>query len=437
MAFENLSDRLSQAMKKLSGQAQLTDKNMSEMLGEVRIALLEGDVSLDVVNHLIEAVQTKAKGMDVIKSVDPSQMVVKVVNDELVELLGEKEATLNLESHPSVILMVGLQGTGKTTSSAKIANYLKNKQDKKVLLVAADYSRPAAIQQLQVLGEQIGVDVHTADNVLDNVKESLEFAKKENYDVVIIDSAGRLHIDETLMDELKTIESLSAPDEILLTVDAMSGQDIIHVARGFNQALRVSGLVATKFDGDSRGGAILSVRYETGVPIKFVGTGEKIEQLELFYPDRIASRILGMGDILTLVEQAQEKMDMEAAEKAAERMMSGEFTLEDMLTQLEQVKKMGPLSGIMKMLPGMGNMKEMMKQVNDDQADASMKKTKAVIQSMTKQERKNPDLLRASRKNRIAKGAGVSTTDVGRVISQYEKTKKQMKLVSRMFGGMK
>lgn len=434
MAFENLSDRLSLAMKKLTGQAQLTDKNMAEMLTEIRYALLDGDVSVKVIDHLVNSVREKAKGMDVIKSVNPSQMVVKVVNDELVSLLGEKEATLNLEHHPSVILMVGLQGTGKTTSAAKIANYLKNKQDKRVLLVAADLSRPAAVEQLKVLGQQIDADVVSGDNVYDNVKQGIKKASDDNYDVVIIDSAGRLHIDTALMDELKEVKRLSQPDEILLTVDAMSGQDIINVAQGFNEALDITGLIATKFDGDARGGGVLSVRFETGVPVKFVGTGEKVDQIDLFYPDRIASRILGMGDILTLVEQAQEKMDMDAAEKAAERMMKGEFTLEDMLTQLEQVKKMGPLSGIMKMLPGMGNMKEMMKQVNDADADASMKKTKAVIQSMTIEERRNPDCLRASRKNRIARGAGVTTTDVGRVISQYEKTKKQMKMMSRMFG---
>lgn len=432
MAFENLSDRISKAMKKLSGQANLTDKNMSEMLEEIRLALLEADVNIEVVQALINNVRENARGTEVIKAVNPSEMVVKVVNDELVNLLGEKESLLSLEAQPAVILMVGLQGAGKTTSTAKIANYLKHKDNKKVLLVAADYSRPAAIDQLRVLAESIHVDVVVGEDVIDSVKQGMAKANAEHYDVVLIDSAGRLHIDEALMNELKQIKQMVQPQEILLSVDAMSGQDIIHVARGFNESLQITGIIATKFDGDARGGGVLSVRYTTGVPIKFVGTGEKIDQIELFYPDRMASRILGMGDILSLVEHAQEKMDMEKAERSAERMMSGQFTLDDMMDQIDQMNKLGPLSGIMKMLPGMGNMKEMMKQVNDDDASASMKKTKSIIQSMTKAERANPDMIRASRKNRIAKGAGVTTTDVGKVLSNYEKTKKQMKMLSRL-----
>lgn len=432
MAFESLSDRLGRAMKKISGQATLTDKNMSDMLEEIRFALLDGDVSVEVINPLIADIREKARGTEVIKSVNPSQMIVKIVNDALVSILGEKEQELDLSAQPTVLLMVGLQGSGKTTSAAKIAYYLKKKKAKKVLMIAADLSRPAAVEQLQVLGISIDVDVVSGPDVMSAVRSGLHKGKTEGYDVIIIDSAGRYHIDAALMDELREVKTLAQPNEILLTVDAMSGQDMINVAKGFNDVLTLSGLVVTKFDADARGGGILSVRYGSGVPIYFVGEGEKVEDLDLFYPDRTASRILGMGDIVSLVEKAQDKMDVELAEKSAQRMMSGQFTLDDMLVQLEQVKKMGPLSGILKLMPGMGNVKEMMKQVNDSDADAAMRKTKAIIQSMTKYERSHPDSMRASRKNRVAKGAGVTTTEVNRVLSQYEKMKDQMKMLSRM-----
>ncbi len=444
MAFESLSNRLNKAFKNVTGQGKLSEKNMNEMLREVRMSLLEADVNYAVVKEFIENIKEKAMGQEVISSLNPGQMVVKIVKDELVNLLGEKQAPLNYDAQFTTVMMVGLQGTGKTTSAAKIANLIKKKQGKKPLLVACDLVRPAAVEQLKTLGKQINVEVFSLGlevTPVQTASEALTYAKANGYDVVIFDTAGRLHIDEALMDELVDIKAIVKPQEILLTVDAMTGQDIVNVARSFNDKLSVTGLVLNKIDGDSRGGGILSVRAVTKVPVKFVGQGEKISDLDFFYPERMADRILGMGDILTLVEQAQENIDQDVAANAAERMMSGKFTLEDMLVQMQQVKKMGPLGSIMKMVPGMNQMAD---SVDDEKVGAQMKKNEAIILSMTIEERQNPNLLRASRKHRIAKGAGVQVSDVNRLISQFDKTKQAMKQMSKMmtsgkmpnFGGM-
>lgn len=431
MAFDTLTDKLQDTFRNLSGQGKLSDKNIQDALDDIRIALLEADVSLDVINTLLESIRKEALGTKVIKDVDPSQMFVKVVNDKLIELLGEEEAPLEFSSKPGILMMVGLQGSGKTTTLGKIARRLKFNDKKKVLLVAADLARPAAVEQLKILGESINVDVFSKENTdpVKVVSEALD--KGKDYDVILIDTAGRLQIDENLMQQLVDIKDIAKPEEILLSVDSMSGQDVINVVNGFKEALPLTGLVATKFDGDSRGGAILSAKYMTEVPVKFTGTGENIEDLEIFYPDRVVSRILGMGDIVSLVEKAQEKIDMESAEKAAERMMRGEFSLDDMLTQLQQMNKLGPISGLLKMIPGASGMAN---QINDADAKAGMKKTEAMIQSMTQEERTDPRVIRSSRKRRIANGAGVSTTDVNRLLSQYDKMKKQMRMMSRMMG---
>lgn len=430
MAFDNLTNRLQDTFRNMTGKGKLSEKNISDALAEIRVALLEADVSLEVINDLLDHIRKEAMGMKVVREIDPSQMFVKVVNDKLIEILGE-ESSLEFSKKPGVLMMVGLQGSGKTTTIAKIARELKVKEDKKVLLVAADLARPAAVEQLKILGDRIDVEVFAELDTkpTDVVRHALDYGK--DFDVILIDTAGRLQIDESLMQELVEINNIAHAEEILLSVDAMSGQDVIHVALGFKELLPLTGLVATKFDGDSRGGAILSVRYMTQVPVKYVGVGEGIEEIERFYPDRTASRILGMGDIVSLVEKAQEKMDIEASEKAAERMMRGEFTLDDMLVQLQQVSKMGPISGLLKMMPGAN---QLAGQIDDADAKKGMSKTEAIIQSMTKEERDNPNIIRASRKNRIAKGAGVSTTEVNRLLNQYEKMKKQMRMFTRMLG---
>lgn len=434
MAFENLTDRLSQTLKDLAGKGTLSANNMAEMLKEVRFALIEADVHPKVVSDFIAQIESQATGQKVLSSLNPSEMVVKIVNDELIKILGEEQVELSFEaSGLTTMMMVGLQGSGKTTSSAKIARYVKNQYGKKILLVAGDMQRLAAVEQLQILGQQIEVEVFAkeAGQPLDVAKEALAYAKANSFDVMLVDTAGRLHVDQVLMDELVALEKLLKPKEILLTVDAMVGQDIVNVASSFKQQLSLTGLVVTKYDGDARGGGVLSVRHVTDVAVKFVGTGEKMEDLELFYPDRVASRILGMGDVLTLIEQAQSKMDIEASEKAAKRMMEGQFTMDDMLVQLEQVNKLGPLSGILKMLPGGSNMMKNMN-INDDESQRQMKKTKAMIQSMTKEERANPSMIRSSRRSRIATGSGVSPTEVNRLLKQFDKMKDQMRLLSRM-----
>lgn len=434
MAFENLTSRLSQTLKDIAGKGTLTKENMNDMLKEVRFALIEADVHPQVVTDFINQIEVEATGQKVLSALNPSEMVVKIVNEQLVSILGEEQASLNLKDNGlTTMMMVGLQGSGKTTSSAKIARYLTQKQDKKVLLVAADMQRLAAVEQLQILGQQVGVEVFSLESGKPEevVKSAMQYALSNEFDVMLVDTAGRLHVDEELMDELVTLEKILSPKEILLTVDAMVGQDIVNVATSFKEHLHLSGLMVTKYDGDARGGGILSVRHVTDVPVKFVGTGEKMDEIELFYPERVASRILGMGDILTLIEQAQEKMDIEASEKSAKRMMDGTFTLDDMLIQLEQVNKMGPLSGIMKMLPGGANMMKNMN-INDDQSKQQMKKTKAMIQSMTREERNAPNTIRASRRSRIAKGSGTTPTDVNRLLKQYDKMKDQMRMLSRL-----
>lgn len=436
MAFESLTNRLNKAFKNLSGQGKLTEKNMNEMLKEVRMSLLEADVNYQVVKEFIANIKEKAMGTEVMDSLNPSQMVVKIVHDEIVSLLGNGDNELKLNSF-STIMLVGLQGTGKTTAAAKIAYLLKKKKNRKVLLAACDIIRPAAIEQLKTLGKSIEVEVYSEGvevDVLTTARHALEYAKYNHFDTVIFDTAGRLHINEELMQELKDLESFLNPTEILLTVDAMSGQDIVNVAKSFTEQLHVSGLVATKMDGDSRGGGVLSVLSMTQVPVKFASQGEKIEDLDIFYPERMADRILGMGDIMTLVEQAQEKMDLEASEKSAKRMMSGRFTLDDMLVQLRQVNKMGSLGGLLKMIPGMG---QMANQIDEVKAAHDMKKTEAIILSMTQEERNDPNILKASRKSRIAKGSGVQVSDVNKLIKQYEQSKQAMKMLGSMQkGGM-
>ena len=436
MAFESLTERMSQAFKNLTGQGKLTEKNMNDMLKEVRMSLLEADVNYKVVKDFIARVKEQALGETVMKSLNPSQMVVKIVHDEITDLLGTEETEIHYQKNGiTTVMMVGLQGTGKTTASAKIANLMKKKQGRRPLLVACDVIRPAAIEQLQTLGESIGVEVFTLGvetGALETAKRAMAYAKEQGYDTVLFDTAGRLHIDEELMQELGDIKAFLHPDEILLTVDAMTGQDIVNVAQSFHDQLDVSGLVLTKLDGDSRGGGILSVRAITNVPVMFVGLGEKIDDLDVFHPSRMADRILGMGDVLTLIEQAQDKMDMEASKKTADRLMQGTFTLDDMLVQYQQIKKMGSLGGMMKMIPGLNKMAG---QIDDVRAEGTIRKSEAIIQSMTPYERENPKCLKASRKNRIAKGSGTSVADVNRMLTQFEKMQQMMKMMGGMGGG--
>ncbi len=433
MAFESLSKRLNGAFRSLAGKSKLTQANMEDMLKEVRVALLEADVNYRVTKDFLEKVRVESIGQKVLESVEPSEMIVKIIHDEIVALLGDNEATLSFkEEGITTIMMVGLQGTGKTTTSGKLASLMTRKMGRKPLLVAADLVRPAAIEQLKTLGQAIGVEVFSKGQSIsstETVKLAMQYAKENHFDTVLIDTAGRLHIDELLMNELKDIQQLVNADEILLTVDAMTGQDIVQVAKTFAEQLPLTGLVVTKFDGDSRGGGVLSVRSITNVPVKFVGQGEKIEDIDVFYPDRMANRILGMGDIVTLVEQAQEKLDVEASEKAAKKMMDGTFTMDDMLQQYEQISKMGPLSGIMKMIPGMSQLTEA---INDDDAEKGMKKQKAIIQSMTMEERENPSIINSRRKNRIAKGSGTTPQEVSKVVSSFEKMKTVMNQMSRI-----
>lgn len=438
MAFESLGNKLSNALKHIQGKAKLSENNMESMLKEVRLALLEADVNYRVVKNLIEDISNEAQGQKVLSSLNPDQMVVKIVHEKIVELLGSEETALVLPSSGlGTIMMVGLQGGGKTTSAAKIANLLKNKQAKKVLLVACDLVRPAAIEQLKTLGNSIEVEVFEKGcdiKATDLVKQAKDYAKNNGFDVMLVDTAGRLHIDDTLMNELKSVKEIIKPDEILLVVDAMSGQDVINVAQSFNELLNVTGLVVTKMDGDSRGGAVLSVKAVTNVPVKFIGEGEKIKDMDIFYPNRLADRILGMGDVMTLVEKASENIDEEESAKLMEKMISGTFDLDDMLKQMRSIRKMGPLSGLLKMIPGMNQLANM-PQLDDATTDEQMKKTEAIIQSMTKKERKNPEKLRSSMKNRIARGSGTSVNDVNKLINNFSKQKKSMEMISRMAKG--
>ena len=433
MAFDSLSDRLNKALRNVAGKGTLTDNNMEDMLKEVRLALLEADVDYRIVKEFLDEIRTKSRGEEVLQSVEPGQQLVKIVHDQIIELLGTEEAGLNfVEDGITKIMLVGLQGTGKTTSVAKIARICKEKFNKKVLLIAADVIRPAAIDQLQTLGKEIDTEVFTLGvetPAVETVRQGMEYAEKNGFDTVFIDTAGRLHIDEALMNELKDINELVHPNDILLTVDAMTGQDIVNVAQAFKDALPLTGLVVTKFDGDSRGGGVLSVKKITGVPIKFVGEGEKIEDMDIFHPDRMADRILGMGDVVTLVEKAQEKLDLEEANKMAERMLAGQFTMDDMLKQFEQIQKLGPLGGIMKMIPGMNQYAGML---DEAKASDSMRHMKAIIQSMTLEERAHPEKMRGTMKKRVARGSGRSVDEVNKLINQFGKMKKLMDSMGNM-----
>ncbi|MGM9960443.1 MAG: signal recognition particle protein [Allobaculum sp.] len=432
MAFESLSDKLSKALKKISGKGKLTEANMNEMLKEVRMSLLEADVNYTVVKNFVNDIKEKAMGTEVLESFDPGQMVVKIVRDELEQLLGPEQATLTINEHGITnIMMVGLQGTGKTTASAKIARFAKNKLNKKVLLVACDVVRPAAIDQLKTLGETIGIEVFslgTETPAVETARAAEKYARENGFDFVIYDTAGRLHIDEQLMAELTEMKSEIHPNNILLTVDAMTGQDIVTVAKEFNDQLTVTGLVVTKMDGDARGGGLLSVRSITKVPVVFVSSGEKPDDLDEFHPDRMAERILGMGDMLTMIEKAQDRLDEKAAMDTMQRMTAGVFTFNDMLAQMEQMKKLGSFSSLLSHLPGMGKMAS---QIDDEQINDQIKKIRALIQSMTPYEREHPKILKTSRKQRIAAGAGLKVQDLNKLIKQTE----QMQAVSKMMSG--
>ncbi|MDU1175437.1 signal recognition particle protein [Peptostreptococcus anaerobius] len=440
MIFEGLSEKLQNAFGKLRSKGKLTEEDVKLAMREVKMALLEADVNFKVVKDFIKVVQERCIGEDVMKSLTPGQMVVKIVNEELTALMGDVQSKISFSSKsPTVIMMVGLQGAGKTTTSGKLAGYLKG-QGKNPLLVAGDVYRPAAIKQLQVVGEKLDIEVFTlGDKVspVDIAKAALEHANKNKNDLVIIDTAGRLHVDEVLMQELKDIKSVARPQEILLVVDAMTGQDAVNVAESFDTALGIDGVVLTKMDGDTRGGAALSIRAVTKKPIKFVGMGEKLDNIEPFYPDRMASRILGMGDVLTLIEKAQSSLDMEKAKELEAKMRKNEMDFEDFLNQLEQIQKIGSIDKIMDMIPGMGGMKA---QIGDmEKGKKELKKTKAIIQSMTVKERRNPSILNASRKKRIARGSATTVADVNRLIKQFNEMKKMMKMFQsgNMMGKMK
>ena len=435
MAFDTLQEKITKTLRNIEGKGKLSERNMEDTLKELRIALLDSDVNYGVVQNFLNDVRKEAVGQDVLNSIDPGQLLVKIVHDEIIKLLGDDDNSIHFAPGLTTIMMVGLQGTGKTTQAAKIANIFK-KQGKKVLLVAGDLVRPAAVEQLKTLAQSIEVEVFSKGlfvNALNTSIDAKKYAKENGFDVMIVDTSGRLQIDEVLMQELKDIKQAVSPEEILLTVDAMTGQDIVNVANTFNDELNVTGLVVTKFDGDSKGGAVLSVKSITGIPIKFVGVGEKISDLDEFHPDRLADRILGMGDVVSLVEKAQEEFDEKRSEEIARNMMSGKFTLDDMLYSIEASRKLGPLSSIMGMLPGMGDYKNM---INDEDADKNLKKVKAVIQSMTPEERKDPSRLRGTHKRRIAKGSGTTVDDVNKVINQYDKMKKVMRSFSGMFRNM-
>ena len=422
--FESLGDRLQSAINKIKGYGKITEDNISEVTREIRLALLEADVNYKVVKEFIANVKEKALGEEVTKSLKPGEMFVKIVKDELVELLGGEKKDLNLDGNPAVLMLVGLQGTGKTTMIGKLALRVRKKHNKKPLLVACDVYRPAAIDQLKQLGRQLNIEVYDEgnNNPVEISKNAIKYAKENGYNYVLIDTAGRLHIDEPLMEELNNINKEVKPQEILLVVDSMTGQDAINVIEGFNSNLPLTGAILTKLDGDTRGGAALSIRHLTNIPIKFIGIGEKMDGIEEFYPDRMATRILGMGDIMTMLEKAEEVIDQDEAMKAAKKMQSGKFDLDDFLGQLKQIKKLGPLENIIKMLPGVP--KEL-KGVKVDPKD--MAHIEAIILSMTPYERRHPEVLKATRKQRIAKGSSRSVEEVNRLLKQFEQMKLMMK----------
>lgn len=438
MAFEGLAERLQDTIKKITGKGKVSEQDVKEMTREVRLALLEADVNFKVVKDLIKRIKERAIGQEVMDSLTPGQQVIKVVKDELTDLMGGEHSKIAVAPKPpTVIMMVGLQGAGKTTTSGKLANLLRKKYNRSPLLVACDVYRPAAVDQLETLGKQLNMPVFsqgTDANPVDIAKQAIEEAKENHYDYVIVDTAGRLHVDENLMDELTQMKETVNPDEIFLVVDAMTGQDAVNVAKSFDEQLDISGVVLTKLDGDTRGGAALSIRAVTGKPIKFAGMGEKLDQLEPFHPDRMASRILGMGDVLTLIEKAQTTVDEKQAKELEEKMRTMSFTFDDFLEQMGQVKKMGPLEDLMTMIPGMNKMKGLKNvQIDEKQLD----QVEAIVYSMTKEERQQPEIMNASRKKRIAKGSGTSVSQVNRLLKQFNEMKKMMKQMTNMQKGKK
>ena len=435
MIFENLADRLQETFKKLRGHGKLTADDVNATMREIRIALLESDVNFKVVKDFIKKIKERAVGQEVLESLTPAQAVIKIVNEELTALMGQTQSHINISPKaPTIIMMVGLQGAGKTTSAGKLGLMFK-KQGKHPLMVAADIYRPAAIKQLQVLGSQIDIPVFAKEDCKDAVRianEAIDYAKSHANDIVIIDTAGRLHIDENLMQELKSIKEDVKPHEILLVVDAMTGQDAVNVAESFNNDLGLDGVILTKMDGDARGGAALSVKAVTGCPIKFVGAGEKLEALEPFYPDRMASRILGMGDVLTLIEKAQTAFDAEEAKKMEKAFRKNEFTLDDFLSQLNQVRKLGSFENILGMIPGMGGLKKKLGDVDIDMNGKEIKHIEAIIRAMTPEEKRNTKIINGSRRKRIAMGSGTKVQEVNKLLKQFDEMKKMMKKMSNM-----
>ena len=426
--FESLSDRLQNAINKIRGYGKITEDNINDITRELRLALLEADVNYKVVKEFTNKVKEKALGEEVNKSLNPGDLFVKIVRDELQELLGGDSAPLVIDKKPTITMLVGLQGSGKTTTNGKLANFLRKKHGKKPLLVACDVYRPAAIDQLKQIGKELNIPVYSEGigNPVEISKNAINYAKENGYDYILIDTAGRLHIDEELMDELKEISKEVKPDEILLVIDAMMGQDAINVITGFNDALNLTGVILTKLDGDTRGGVALSVRHLTNIPIKFIGVSEKMDGLTEFHPDRMANRIIGMGDVISLVEKVQDEIDEKEAMKAAKKMSKGTFDLEDFLAQLNQIKKLGPLENLLKMIPGAKKMGLDNAKIDPKQ----MAHIEAIVLSMTPEERHNPDIIKASRKQRIAKGCGLTVTDVNKLLNQFEEMKKMMKMMS-------
>lgn len=438
MAFEGLADRLQKTISKIRGKGKVSEQDVKEMMREVRLALLEADVNFKVVKDFVKKVSERAVGQDVMKSLTPGQQVIKVVKEELTELMGGEESKIAVAKRPpTVIMMVGLQGAGKTTTTGKLANLLRKKHNRKPLLVAADIYRPAAIKQLETLGKQLDMPVFSLGDQVSPVeiaRQAIEKAKEEHYDYVILDTAGRLHIDHELMDELAGVKEVANPEEIFLVVDSMTGQDAVNVAKSFNEQLGLTGVVLTKLDGDTRGGAALSIRAVTNTPIKFAGLGEKLDALEAFHPERMASRILGMGDVLTLIEKAQATVDEDKAKELEQKMRTMSFTLDDFLEQLGQVRNMGPLDELLQMMPGAGKMKGL-KNIQVD--EKQLNHVEAIIKSMTVLEKEQPDVINASRRKRIAKGSGTSVQEVNRLLKQFEEMKKMMKQMTNMSKGKK
>ncbi len=431
--FESLGERLQNVVSKIKGYGKITEENISEMTREIRLALLEADVNYKVVKEFINDVKEKALGEEVKRSLKPGDVFVKIVKDELTELLGGEKKDLNTSGNPAILMLVGLQGSGKTTTIGKLANLLRKKEKKKPLLVACDVYRPAAIDQLKQIGASLNIEVYEEGkkDPVEIANNAIKYAKENGYDYVLVDTAGRLHIDENLMNELDNIKDAINPQEILLVIDSMMGQDAINVIEGFNNALPLTGVILTKLDGDTKGGVALSVRHLTNVPIKFIGVSEKMDGIDYFDPERMAGRILGMGDIISLVEKATEAIDEKEAEKAAKKMQSGKFDLEDFLAQMKQIKKLGPLENLLKLIPGASKLG-----LNNIKIDPKqMAHVEAIVLSMTPQERKNPDIIKASRKTRIAKGCGLSVQEVNKLLTQFDQMKKMMKQFSN--GNMK